>query len=73
MVSAEKVRSTSYIFYYSRNLEIHFTNILWSTGGKAKPLKAAKKEMKDLDEDELAHQAKLKAGMAFWTSYLESL
>lgn len=36
-------------------------------------MKAAKKEKKDLDEDELAHQAKLKAGMAFWTSYLESL
>ncbi|CAI7619639.1 unnamed protein product [Penicillium glandicola] len=30
-------------------------------GGKAKPLKAAKKEKKELDEDELAHQAKLKA------------
>jgi len=30
-------------------------------GGKAKPLKAAKKEKKDLDEDDLAHQAKLKA------------
>ncbi|KAJ5326689.1 hypothetical protein MYU51_001853 [Penicillium brevicompactum] len=30
-------------------------------GGKVKPLKAAKKEKKDLDEDDLAHQAKLKA------------
>jgi hypothetical protein len=35
------------------------------TGGKAKPLKAAKKEKKELDEDEIAHQAKLKAGMTF--------
>ncbi|KAJ5167902.1 uncharacterized protein N7482_003496 [Penicillium canariense] len=30
-------------------------------GGKAKPLKAAKKEKKDLDEDDLAHREKLKA------------
>lgn len=34
-------------------------------------MKAAKKEKKDLDEDEIAHQAKIKAGMAFWISYLE--
>ncbi|KAK5102573.1 Translation machinery-associated protein 7 [Exophiala xenobiotica] len=27
-------------------------------GGKAKPLKAAKKEKKELDEDELAHKNK---------------
>ncbi|KAK5936884.1 Translation machinery-associated protein 7 [Knufia obscura] len=27
-------------------------------GGKAKPLKAAKKEKKELDEDELAYKAK---------------
>ncbi|CAG8124476.1 unnamed protein product [Penicillium salamii] len=30
-------------------------------GGKVKPLKSAKKEKKDLDEDDIAHQAKLKA------------
>ncbi|KAJ5135108.1 hypothetical protein N7535_004184 [Penicillium sp. DV-2018c] len=30
-------------------------------GGKVKPLKAAKKEKKELDEDDLAHQAKIKA------------
>lgn len=29
-------------------------------GGKAKPLKAAKKATKDLDEDDLALQAKLR-------------
>lgn len=29
-------------------------------GGKKKPLKAPKKEGKDLDEDDLAHKAKLK-------------
>lgn len=31
-------------------------------GGKAKPLKAAKKQNKDLDEDDLAHHEKQKAG-----------
>ncbi|MCJ1441350.1 MAG: Translation machinery-associated protein 7 [Stictis urceolatum] len=30
-------------------------------GGKAKPLKAPKKEKKDLDEDDLAFQAKQRA------------
>ncbi|KAJ5293990.1 hypothetical protein PENANT_c009G10351 [Penicillium antarcticum] len=30
-------------------------------GGKVKPLKAAKKDKKELDEDDIAHQAKLKA------------
>lgn len=29
-------------------------------GGKKKPLKAPKKEGKDMDEDDLAHKAKLK-------------
>lgn len=29
-------------------------------GGKKKPLKAPKKDSKDLDEDDLAHKAKLK-------------
>lgn len=29
-------------------------------GGKKKPLKAPKKESKELDEDDLAHKAKLK-------------
>ena len=31
-------------------------------GGKAKPLKAPKKEKKELDEDDIAHLEKLKAG-----------
>ena len=31
-------------------------------GGKAKPLKAAKKEKKELDEDDLAFLEKKKAG-----------
>ena len=31
-------------------------------GGKAKPLKAPKKEKKDLDEDEIAYREKQKAG-----------
>jgi hypothetical protein len=32
-----------------------------SAGGKAKPLKAPKKEKKELDEDDIAHKEKLKA------------
>lgn len=32
-------------------------------GGKVKPLKSAKKEKKELDEDELAYKEKLRAGM----------
>ncbi|KAL8829086.1 MAG: hypothetical protein Q9191_002211 [Dirinaria sp. TL-2023a] len=34
-------------------------------GGKAKPLKAPKKEKKEMDEDDLAYKAKLKAGMKY--------
>ncbi|KAI9792114.1 MAG: Translation machinery-associated protein 7 [Piccolia ochrophora] len=30
-------------------------------GGKAKPLKAPKKEKKELDEDDLAHKEKMRA------------
>lgn len=36
-------------------------------GGKAKPLKAPKKEKKEMDEDEIAFKAKQQAGM-FTTS-----
>lgn len=43
-------------------------NILFS-GGKAKPLKAPKKQQKDLDEDELAFREKQKAGMLCVISY----
>jgi Translation machinery associated TMA7 len=32
-------------------------------GGKAKPLKAPKKEKKEMDEDEIAFKEKQKAGM----------
>jgi len=35
-------------------------------GGKVKPLKAPKKEKKDLDEDELAFKAKQAAGASIW-------
>lgn len=38
------------------------TPLTVSIGGKAKPLKAAKKEKKDLDEDELAFKEKQRAG-----------
>lgn len=40
----------------------HDMLIVLSKGGKAKPLKAPKKEKKELDEDDLAHKEKLKAG-----------
>lgn len=33
------------------------------SGGKVKPLKSAKKDKKELDEDDLAHQEKLRAGI----------
>lgn len=33
------------------------------SGGKVKPLKAAKKEKKELDEDDLAFKKKQQAGM----------
>ena len=33
-------------------------------GGKAKPLKAPKKEKKDLDEEEVAYREKQKAGIS---------
>lgn len=32
------------------------------TGGKVKPLKAAKKEKKELDDDDLAYKEKQRAG-----------
>ncbi len=35
-------------------------------GGKAKPLKAPKKEKKDLDEDEVAYREKQKSGGSSW-------
>ncbi|TGJ88050.1 hypothetical protein E0Z10_g729 [Xylaria hypoxylon] len=36
-------------------------------GGKVKPLKAPKKQQKDLDDDDVAHHEKLKAGKNFPT------
>ena len=35
-------------------------------GGKAKPLKAPKKQKQELDEDDVAFREKQKAGMAMW-------
>ena len=35
-------------------------------GGKAKPLKAPKKQKQELDEDDVAFKEKQKAGMAMW-------
>ena len=37
--------------------------LTFSVGGKAKPLKAPKKEKKEMDEDEVAFKAKQAAGM----------
>ena len=44
--------------------------IAQSAGGKAKPLKAAKKDKKELDDDDLAYLAKQKAGAFFVYSYV---
>jgi Translation machinery associated TMA7 len=38
---------------------------LFSTGGKIKPLKAPKKDKKDLDDDDKAFLEKKRAGMGF--------
>lgn len=40
--------------------QTYFESLL--PGGKAKPLKAPKKEKKDLDEDEVAYREKQKTG-----------
>ena len=56
MATAEKVNS-SYPFSFHPSI----TDL--SLGGKAKPLKAPKKDKKDLDEDEVAFRNKQKAGM----------
>lgn len=43
----------------------HIRGVYWlgTPGGKVKPLKAAKKEKKELDEDDLAFKEKQRAGM----------
>ena len=47
-------------------LDIHsLTAPTFSAGGKAKPLKAPKKEKKDMDDDEIAYRDKQKAGTLF--------
>ncbi|KAL9122159.1 MAG: hypothetical protein Q9187_001288 [Circinaria calcarea] len=57
-VAAEKV--CSYITFYPTSPRPLTPS---PPGGKAKPLKAPKKEKKELDEDELAFREKQKAGM----------
>jgi hypothetical protein len=59
VVKAEKVRKILDFFN-----GLHSLTFLRLAGGKVKPLKAAKKDKKELDEEDLAHQAKLKAGMS---------
>ena len=51
------------------NIYTHNALTRFDAGGKAKPLKAPKKEKKDLDEDEVAYREKQKAGM----SHLEEI
>lgn len=41
----------------------HHTDLAMFLGGKAKPLKAPKKEKKELDEEEVAFRDKQKTGM----------
>jgi hypothetical protein len=53
VAQAEKVRSIPRSSKHPANHLI---------GGKVKPLKAAKKEKKELDEDELAYKEKQRAG-----------
>lgn len=50
--------STTYI-------EHHTDSYRYFSGGKAKPLKAPKKDKKELDDDELAYKEKLRLGE--WT------
>ena len=54
MVTADKVPAF--------HLTPHPLPLTTATGGKAKPLKAPKKEKKEMDEDEIAHKAKQQAG-----------
>ena len=63
MATAEKVTSTPLPSPPTQKL----TSPL--TGGKAKPLKAPKKEKKELDEEELAYREKQKAGACFYSGY----
>lgn len=56
MVKGEKVSSAL------RPHAIYHILILIVAGGKAKPLKAAKKEKKELDEDDLAFKERQRAG-----------
>ena len=56
VVTAEKVLPGS-VAVKSKRLTRHFCS-----GGKAKPLKAPKKEKKEMDEDEIAFREKQKAG-----------
>jgi hypothetical protein len=49
-------------YHLSATVHAVFADVDSPTGGKAKPLKAAKKEKKDLDEDDLAYKEKQRAG-----------
>ena len=44
--------------------DIHMGSLL-NSGGKLAPKKAPKKEKKDLDDEEVAYQAKQRAGMSY--------
>lgn len=59
MAQAEKVS-----FAPEAHYDLVFARLLnlLSLGGKVKPLKSAKKDKKDLDEDDLAYKEKQRAG-----------
>lgn len=58
MVPTDKVRTLeSVVRRFLRSLAD-----IWETGGKAKPLKAAKKATKELDDEDKAFLEKKKAG-----------
>lgn len=61
MAKAEKVCTGPSITPHAQSFTIRFSH--QHIGGKAKPLKAPKKDKKDLDEDDLAFKEKQKAGM----------
>ena len=55
----------------SRPASPSISSLTLGPGGKVKPLKAPKKEKKDMDEDEIAFKAKQQAGTSSATRPLE--
>jgi len=61
VAQAEKVRCS--------RLTLRIQSLIDDLGGKAKPLKAPKKEKKDMDEEEVAFKEKQKAGVLLKNRY----